>query len=281
MPAPVPPGYTRGPILFIGPTPANQSEAMLLQRFWSEAGGYGARLLLIATRAEQVHSSHLTALFHGWETEAVVLLPLYTRAAAQQADLLPIIEQATGLLLLENDPLHLTMRLGGTQAAQAIRRANARGKVVAGLGAGATALCQHMLLPDQPGQPPMAAGLGLVNRLGLVVSADAAEATTQQLITRLAYNPFLIGVGLGPDTGLVVYPDTTLEVFGQKAIQIVDGAEGADDLLPALSAPGGGAPAGWRIHQLTAGYTFNFDRRTVHAPPPSDIPLTSLPGANG
>lgn len=284
MPAPVPPGYTRGPILLIGPTSSTQTEATLLQRFWSEAGGYGARLLLLATAADEAALSRLTALFQSWETEAVTLLAISQRSTAQQRSHGAAIEAATAILLLDNDPLLLTQHLGGTPLAQALRRANARGKVIGGLGAGATALCQHMLLPGAAGQPPLAPGFGLVNRLGLAVQGStdrAVEPLPYQLLTRISYNPFLIGVGLEPDTGIVVYPDTTLEVFGDNRVYIVDGTESDGSAAALLTSPTLCRAAGWQLHTLSAGYTFNFDGRTVHAPLPTDIPLSSVPGGDG
>lgn len=279
MPAIVPPGFMRGPILMLGASQTQQAETELLQRFWTEAGAYGARILLmpIATASEQV--AHYQQLFQDWEAAEVAVLTIADRHAAQQGDHLAQIEQATALLLFDGDPLRLAMTLGGTPVAQALRRANARGKVLAGLGMAATLLCQHMLLfatPPSPGHVQFAPGLGLINRLGLDLQLDpqsTPQVRQMRLATAVAYNPFLIGVGIAVETGVAIYADTTLEVFGRNDVLVVDGA--ATDTVDGLENPSD--DVGWRSHTLRAGHTFNFDQRTVHTPQPSDIPNSGVP----
>ena len=95
-----------------------------------------------------------------------------------------------------------------------------------------------------------------------------------RLLTAIAYNPFLIGVALDPNTGIVLYANSTLEVFGPGSALIVDGwrieysgiAEG--DPNAALSVTGA------QIHNLGQGFTFNLDTHLAGQPPESEIPQT-------
>lgn len=282
MPAIVPPGFMRGPILMLGPCGAEQAEAELLQRFWTEAGGYGARILLLSIEADE-RLTHYQQLFQAWEAAEVAGLVISDRRAAQQRTHLAQIDQATALLLLDADPLRLTMTLGGTPVAQAMRRANAHGKVVAGLGLAATTFCQHMLLFDQApdsGRIQFAPGFGLINRLALDLPSPTSSPDVgrqARLASAVAYNPFLIGVSLRPESGIAIYADTSLEAFGRHEVLIVDGA--AVDAIDAQQLDHRVMPSGdgWRIHTLRAGHTFNFDQRTVHTPLPSDIPNSGIP----
>ena len=76
MKAPVPPGYTRGPILFLGDRQTAIGEVDLLQRFWSESGAYGARLLLVATPESAPNLTHLSPLFTEWGIDSLATLKL-------------------------------------------------------------------------------------------------------------------------------------------------------------------------------------------------------------
>jgi cyanophycinase len=280
VPAPVPPGFTRGPIMFIGHTQATPAETSLFQRLWNEAGGYGARILLVPTASDQAAVDRFTQLFKAWEVDALDVLPVRTRSDAQQTAQLELIDHATAILILDGQPLTLARTLGGTPVAQAIRRANARNKVVCGVGYGANILCQHMLLFEHQQPVQFAPGLGLINRMAIAVQTEKqmpALISASRLLAAIGYNPFLIGVSLDIDTGVVVYPDTTLEVFGAQTVLVVDGANMLYPDLPDLPADAQLSELGVQVHRLEVGATFNFDQRTVLPPLQSDIPATAVP----
>ncbi len=284
MPAPVPPGFTRGPILFMGPLTADQPFARMMQSFWDEAGGYGARILIVPTAAPDATP---TARYRRWladaEVDWVELLPVASRRAAHDPALVELDESATGILITDGNPLRFVGMLGGTPVAQAIRRANARGRVVAGIGQGGAVLSQHMVVvaaqpvnsAPTPASIRFAPGLGIVNRM-TVDSDDEAGTNLRthlpRLLTAVAYNPFLIGVALDPDTGVVLYANSTLEVFGAGSALIVDGAQIEECDLYATPSDQPFHVTGAEIHTLTHGYTYNLDAHTVTRPPVSEIP---------
>lgn len=286
MPSPVPAGYTRGPILFIGATTSGASEESLLQRFWNEAGAYGSRLLVLGVGKQGKRAAdRAAALFNTWESESVDLIALDTRGDALALNAPARMAHATGVLLAGDDALQLTGVLGGTPLAQTLRRMNAQSKVVCAMGGGASVLCQHMLAgardhsPVGGAQPLLhrdlvqfAPGMGLLNRL--VIDTPLLDAGTAlslpRLLTAIAHNPFLVGVGLESDTGVVVYPNAVMEVFGARAALVVDGAhvghvdlyEGSKDKAASL--------LGATVHVLAAGCIFNFDTHSAAAPLDSD-----------
>jgi cyanophycinase len=282
MPAPVPPGYTRGPILFLGPFTTKTGETELLQRFWSEAGGYGARLVLITSEANSQYIEHVRALFTQWEADTLTTLPIHTRPALFDPALLPAIDAATGILFIDGEPTRLARLIGGTPAAQAIRRANARAKTVGSLASAAGLLCQHVLLRDSRGEPHFAPGLGLINRIALAPPSSAPTHAQNLALLRhaIAPNPFLVGVCLGEDTGIVLYPDTTLEVCGASSVLLLDAAATTCADLGQLTSAAQLEQYGVHLHELQAGYTFNFDTRAIAPPPLTDIPATGQPVAN-
>jgi cyanophycinase len=276
MPAPVPPGFTRGPILFLNPVD-EAGERRLLQRFWTDAGGYGGRIVLIA--AESAVAERYGQLLRQWETDGVTLLSLRSRQEALTTDQHVQIDYATGLLLLGDDPGRLARLLGGTPLAQAIRRANAHSKTVAGIGRAGQLLCQHMALADGHGTLHFTPGLGLVNRI--VLGPLAQERSNEQppsatLLPIVAPNPFVVAVEMEANSGIAIYPDTTLEVFGAPAT-LLDGAASPLEDLNALPPHTALDALGIRLYSLAPGYMFNFDQRAVTPPPATDLPDDAVP----
>ena len=282
MPVPVPPGYTRGPIVWIGVSSDATIQQQVRQWLWREAGGYGARLVLVTP--ELSHTQSLATLreqLASWECDRVVEIVATDRRAARNPAHVATIEQATGIVLVGDEPLRGAATLGGTALAQAIRRANARGKLVAGIGAIGAYLCQHIISPgSQPatlrGAVAFGPGLGLVNRLVVdtayaAISTDQAEAQTRRLLAAVAANPFLIGAGLSPGSAAIFYPDNTLQASGPNAVTIVDGQaiEAAD-----LDAAGVDAVMGAHHITLHTGDGYNLDDHTLRPHGEIDLPTT-------
>lgn len=293
MPAPVPSGYTRGAQLFIPACVDEKSEAHLLQYFWEEAGAYGARLAIVAGDRNSVAvAQRLNALFTDWESDSVEIVSVTSREEALHPANLEQITGATGILLLGENPVGMATFLGGTPLAQAIRRANARGKVAAGYGRGAALLCEHMIAHDSrtadDAHHPFlhrhliqfAPGLGLTNRLVLdTIPAELGDGWNRlsRLLHAVAYNPFLVGVSLEVDTGAAIYQDNTLEIFGRHSALVVDGAGVTYTDIADFRNPDPLSLLGMKIHALAANFTFHLQERTAHPPQASDIPQDAVP----
>lgn len=287
MPAIVPPGYTRGPIVFIGPLHDPHSEERLLQMFWGNAGAYGARILVLCMEAVSEPAAHRFAhLFDGWESDSVAVATVNSRAEAQNPQLVELVEQATGLLLVGENPVRLATILGGTPLAQALRRANAQSKTMGGVGSGGAILCEHMIAFD-PRQDfvrhpylhrqliQFTPGLGITNRVAVdSLPSDRADTWMQmaRLLNAVAYNPFLLGIGLKTDAGVIIYPNNHLEVFGQNNVLVVDGAGMTYTNVHEVAPDAPLSLLGVRLHMLTEGYTFDLSERTAHPPQATDIP---------
>lgn len=277
MPAPVPPGFTRGPILFFGPFSDKRHADSLLQSFWDEAGSYGARILIVPTAGnDYAAAEELGQWFRRAEVDSLEVLPVRQRADAHDAGLLALVDNATGILLSDGSPLRFTSILGGTPVAQAIRRANARGRVVAGIGRAAAVLCQHMIAADY-GQAliQFAPGLGIINRLALDCAGEPGSplhAHLERLQAAVAYNPFLIGLALEPDTGAAVYANSALEIFGAGRALVVDGWQMTHTSLLEEAAAAPLRAEGVQAHTLARGFTYNLDTHTAAPPPETEIP---------
>lgn len=307
MPSIVPPGFTRGPILYIGHATTHTAEARLLQTFWDLAGGYGARLALIdLDPAGAPVARRMEALLAEWEADSVVRISLRDRGAASAPGILPQIERSTGILLISTSVHRAVATLGGTDLAQAIRRKNARNTTVCGMGEGGMLVCQHIAWTTSTGEQTgisFLPGLGLINRLTILPfdqgpaateprakgaddsvkpgrAVDAGEPPPAQeddhvgvrLAHIVAHNPFLIAAAVPADAGLAVFPDSTLQRFGQGPAIVVQ----QHDLTPACwtadGLPIATAQAG--ATRITGDSRYSMDTHTLIA----DEGLDDIPG---
>lgn len=193
-------------------------------------------------------------------------IALGARADAERSEHLGAIERADLIFLTAAMPLQLSTTIGGTTLARLLRRRNADGIAIAGLGAGAAVLAEHMLAAGETGITPrmgavtLAPGLGLTNRI-VIDQGGAASDRLGRLLGALALNPFALGLGVDADTGAFIGPDNVLEVVGHGGVTLVDPSDvGASNIAEA----GPRAPisiTNLHLHVLVHGTRYDLDFR--------------------
>ena len=243
----------------------------ILRRFIELAGGPDARIAIIAA-ASEIHgivAQTYRRIFGELGVGDVRVLELYRREQCADREALEPLNDATGIFLTGGNQLKLMTILGGTPAATRIRRVYRNGCVVAGTSAGASAVCQHMLAYGSSGTTPrkammhFAPGLGLITRL-IVDQHFGARGRTGRLITAIAHNPYLLGVGLDEDTAIEVDASRMARVFGRGSAMFVDGAGTHYNNIHRLPDQAPLAIYDLRLHILTHGHCFDvLERRPV------------------
>jgi cyanophycinase len=266
MPARLAPDRNRGLIIACGLISDDERGAALLLRLVALVGTQPRVVIVAATDpADERDADFETPLYSAGAAE-VHRQPIATRADCERRALLDACEHAHLVVLQADQPLRLSTLIGGTQLARMIRRRNADGLAVAGCGAGAALLCEHMLAHGTEGATPrlggasLAPGLGLTNRVVIDQGGHASDRLGR-LLAALALNPFALGLGIDPDTAAVIGPDNALEVVGAGGVTVIDPAEMADSNAADL-APG--APiriTNLRLHALTGGARYDLDFR--------------------
>jgi cyanophycinase len=271
MPAKLVPDRQRGLIVASGHIASDDRGTRLLARLLALVGSQPRVVVLGA--ADSANDAELeidieSVLYAAGSGEVHRRL-LRSRADSDQRALLDSVDHAQLLLLVSDQPLRLSTLVGGTPLARAIRRRNAEGLAVAGCGAGAALLCEHMLTHGAEGATPriggahFAPGLGLTNRVVIDQGGHASDRLGR-LLAALALNPFALGLGLDAATAAVIGPDNVLEVIGTGGVTIIDPAEMADSNVADLEP---GAPiriTNLRLHALTGGARYDLDfRRTL------------------
>jgi cyanophycinase len=260
-----------GYIIPVGGAEEKIGDVTILRRFASLCGS-DCRIAIIPTASELSDTgSRYETLFHELGAAQARSLPIQTRADAERQELLDILDESDGIFLTGGNQLRLSSTIGGTLLADAILDRFQHGAVVAGTSAGASAMSSHMIAFGASGATPkhrmaqIAAGLGVLP--GVIVDQHFQQRNRLgRLLSLIAQNPSLLGLGVDEDTAGVVGPDHIMEVIGRGSITVVDGSRSETDAWEIK----GHRPlmiSGVVLHSLPAGYRFDLRRRERVATP--------------
>ncbi len=273
---------TDGHVIIIGGAEDKVRDRVILSRFATLAGGRDATVAVISTASSMglEAGERYKQVLGELGVPRVKTIHAVTRAQANDEQAAITIRDATGIFMTGGNQLRLSSTIGGTRLADAVLDQFRKGAVVAGTSAGASAMSSHMIAFGASGATPkhrmaqIAAGLGVLP--GVIVDQHFQQRNRLgRLLSLIAQNPSLLGLGVDEDTAGVVGPDHVMEVIGRGSITVVDGAESETDAWEVH----GHRPlmiSGVVLHSLPAGYRFDLRRRerviapTLHALPGSD-----------
>jgi cyanophycinase len=258
----------QGTVIVIGGAEDKVRDRVILGRFIALAGGAEASIAVISTASSlgTEAGARYREIFTDLGAASVTTIHAVTRLQANDEHAAGLIRAATGIFMTGGNQLRLSSMIGGTRLAEAIGERFRAGAVVAGTSAGASAVSSHMIAFGAPGATPkhrmaqIAAGLGLLP--GVIVDQHFQQRNRLgRLLSLIAQNPMLLGLGVDEDTAGVVGPDQVMEVIGRGSITVVDGAASDTDAWEIR----GHRPlmiSGVVLHSLPAGYRFDLRRRT-------------------
>jgi cyanophycinase len=254
-----------GHLVIIGGHEDRKHDKEILARFVELSGGPDARLVVITAAsqvAEEMWNVYDTA-FGDLGVKTRMHLPLKSRQDANSEEYVRMVAEADGIFMTGGDQKRLLALIGGTALDAEMHTAlKVRGACIGGTSAGASAMSGHMLaqgrtdLHPVKGSVSLGAGLGFVHRV--VIDQHFSERQRlSRLLTLVAQNPYLQGIGIDEDTALVIERGVGIEVLGEGAVTIVDGrhmltnlADIADRDTPELIDV--------RLHLLPSGSRFRL-----------------------
>ena len=271
---------TEGTVIIIGGAEDKVRDRVILSRFTTLAGSQDATIVVVSTASSlgAEAGERYKQVFGELGVTRVRPLHAVTRSQANDESAALAVRDATGIFLTGGNQLRLASTLGGTRLADSILERFQHGAVVAGTSAGASAMSSHMIAFGASGATPkqrmaqISAGLGLLPAV-IVDQHFQQRNRLGRLLSLIAQNPSLLGLGVDEDTAGVVGPDHVLEVIGRGSITVVDGAASETDAWEVR----GHRPlmiSGVVLHSLPAGYRFDLRRRHRIATPA----LHALPG---
>ena len=252
-----------GHLLIIGGHEDRKQDKTILQRFLDLSGGPGATIAVISA-ASGVPEEMWAIYDEAFGTLGVQdrrHLIVTCREHANDSEVAAQLANADGIFITGGDQKRLLANIGGTAFDSALHHAfKVGGACIGGTSAGASAMSGHMLaygsatLQPEKGAANLGAGLGLVN--GVVIDQHFSERhRLARLLTVVAQNPCLQGVGIDEDTALIIERGVGIEVIGQGSVTIIDGRTMHSDMADAAA---GERPRliDVRLHLLPSGSAY-------------------------
>ncbi len=265
-------GKPAGLLLIIGGAEDRCCGAGLLERFVQLCGGDDAKIVLVTTATGMPAEMHADyeRVFGRLGAARTTELRLRGRSDADSAAAAALLAEATGVFISGGDQSRLRT-LVGSRTNDILRARLRDGLVVAGTSAGATAMGADMILrghgPEvSAGAVRTGPGLGLVPKV-LIDMHFGERGRLPRLLSAVALNPDLLGVGIDENTAILV-DGGGFEVVGTGVVTVAD-AQPATVVYPA----GDCEPItlfGVRLHLMPAGCLFNIDDRAAAIGPAHD-----------
>ncbi|MBD8531820.1 MULTISPECIES: cyanophycinase [unclassified Massilia] len=220
-----------GHLVIIGGHEDRQHAKEILARFVELAGGENARIVVITAAskiADEMWDMYDQA-FGDLGVRQRAHLTLENRQDANDEAKLRMVAEADGIFMTGGDQKRLLAIIGGTALDAEMHTAlKVRGACIGGTSAGASAMSGHMLaqgktdLLPAKGAVSLGAGLGFVHRV--VIDQHFSERQRlSRLLSVVAQNPYLQGIGIDENTALIIERGRGIEVVGEGSVTVVDG----------------------------------------------------------
>lgn len=196
----------------------------------------------------------------------VNVIDIRTREDGFKAENVKVAEQAAGIFFTGGDQLRITSQLGDSDVYKTIARRYTEGMTIMGTSAGAAMMAEGMIINgagDESGESNsigMAPGMNLLP--GTVIDSHFAERGRMgRLLTAIAQNPALIGLGIDENTAAMVKSGSELCVIGSGAVYIVDGSRISYSSLSEKDAEGVVSIHDMTLHVLGRDAVYDLTNR--------------------
>lgn len=252
----------------IGGAEDKLDDKVILSKFVALSGGEDARIAIVPT-ASSIEAAGLRykAIFLGLGVTSAEVVYIGSRDDANSDKNLRMINDATGIFLTGGNQMRLSSIIGGTRFEQLVRERNQQGVTVAGTSAGASILSAHMVALGSSGPTPklrmaqMFAGFGLISNV-IIDQHFRQRDRIGRLLSLVAGNPGLLGVGIDEDTAAIINEDGHLRVLGRHSLTIVDGSHMVSDIFQ-VKRYGEITISDARLHVLGSGRVFDMNTRQL------------------
>lgn len=258
----------RGNLVIIGGKEDKKGDCLILRKVVALAGGPAAHVVVMTTAAQdaEVTGNLYKEIFRRLGVSRVGVVNVAARETADEERLADQLREATGIFFTGGDQLRITSTLGGTLLDRVLHERYEAGVVIAGTSAGASAMSGTMIVGGAGDEAPkrntiqMVPGMGLLEEV-VIDQHFAQRGRIGRLLSAVAQNPYILGVGIDEDTAVVVDPQGVFEVIGSQTVTVVDGkplrhsnaSESEPDQPLALTYV--------TLHVLRSGYQFDLKER--------------------
>ena len=186
-----------------------------------------------------------------------------------------ILDEVGGVYFCGGDQARIMKVLLDTPVQKKLLEIYDNGAVIGGTSAGAAVMSEVMITGDerrevkeghefetlQAGIVVTSPGLAFI-KIAIIDQHFATRKRHNRLISLVAENPRLLGIGIDESTAVLVNPDETFEVLGEKNVVVYDAAQANITLSPSRAI----GIFGMTMHVLLPGTKFDLKQRKILNP---------------
>lgn len=255
----------RGTLIIIGGHEDKEKRREILKEVARRVQGGKLVIATVASHQPEGYFESYQEGFGGLGVGELAELYIEERVEASREDKLGLLDGAAGVFFSGGDQLRITSQIGDTPLEARIREVYERGGVIAGTSAGASVMCETMLVKGTSkesyriGDLQMAPGLGLVR--GVIIDQHFAErGRIGRLLGAVAQNPRVLGIGIDEDTAIVL-EGSHFTVIGSGAVYVADGEGITHSNIAEARTEEPLSLYDVRLHVLSRGDAFDLERR--------------------
>ena len=275
-----------GTLVIIGGHEDKTGEQVILRTLAEQAGDGALVVVTVASELPDELWGEYETVFRQHGVRRVRHFHVDTREEALADNRVRAFDDASVIFITGGDQLKLTSQLGDTPAFTRIREMYEHGGCIGGTSAGASVVCETMLVTGNSGSSPhiddslrMAPGFGLVP--GVIIDQHFAERGRMgRLIGAVAQNPRIVGIGIDENTAIVCHGHDSFTVIGEGGVYVVDARDVTHSNLLEGERDQTLSVFDIRLHLLNAGGEFDFGERRPRSLP-SDRALERVGGGSG
>ena len=259
----------KGRLLIIGGHD-DKANGKVILRALARASASG-KLVVATVASEQPEAmwEEYESTFRSLGVRHLYQLKIETRADAETARAMSILQDATAVFFTGGDQLRLTATIGDTPVFSRCHEIYMDGGMIAGTSAGAAVMSETMLvsgdgeLTHRIGTAlQMAPGLGFAR--DMVVDQHFSErGRIGRLLGAVAQNPRILGVGIDENTAIEIELAKKFRVIGTGGVYVLDGSDVADTNIAEEDRDRALSIIGVRLHVLSQGDEFDLMTRTA------------------
>jgi cyanophycinase len=260
---------TKGYLFIIG---GGDRPENMMRRFVDLAGRFGSGKIIVFPMASSEPAetgASLAAEFKGLgvtQVESYIL----TREQALADESVRILDDAGGVFFSGGDQSRQMAILRDTPIHRALLELYYKGCVMGGTSAGAAVMSEVMITGEEGRKVAeghefetleadnivTVEGLGFI-RTAIIDQHFVTRKRHNRLISLIAENPQLLGIGVDEETAIIVSPEEKFEVIGKGNVVVYDASHASVTITPSRAIGLGGMV----MHVLVAGDRFDLKKR--------------------
>ncbi|AGX41511.1 cyanophycinase [Clostridium saccharobutylicum] len=258
-----------GNLIIIGGAEDKENKKEILNRVCNSIDKDKDILLVatIATEYPKEAAAKYKKVFKELDVKNIKILDISNRLEAFEQSNADLIKSASLIFFTGGDQLRITSLIGGTSVYDALKEVSQKGTIIVGTSAGASVMSDTMIVQGEDEDSPrkctlkMAPGLGLIKDV-IIDQHFAQRGRIGRLLTGIAQNPEVLGIGIDENTGIVVNKEGIIEVIGEGAVYFIDGSAITHTNVSELYADEILSMHNVKLHILTDGNRFDLIKKS-------------------